>query len=93
MPTTTTPPKIYTIHDIPRPEDMADYLSRVRAVRDALTAHPGQLALRVRTVKTENKAHPDSPGRTAQMGPRDLQVLTARAPTRLPLTTDTLARR
>ena len=43
MLTTTTPPKIYTIHDIPRPEDMADYLTRVRAVRDALTVLPGTL--------------------------------------------------
>lgn len=41
MPMTTTPPKIYTIHDIPRPEDMADYLARVRAVRDALVVLPG----------------------------------------------------
>lgn len=41
MPTTTIPPKIYTIQDIPRPEDMADYLSRVRAVRDALAVLPG----------------------------------------------------
>ena len=41
MPMTTTPPKIYTIHDIPRPEDIADYLSRVRAVRNALAVLPG----------------------------------------------------
>lgn len=41
MPTTTTPPKIYTIRDIPPPEDMADYLARVRAVRDALAVLPG----------------------------------------------------
>lgn len=41
MPMTTAPPKIYTIQDIPRPPDMADYLSRVRAVRDALAALPG----------------------------------------------------
>ena len=43
MPMTTAPPKIYTIQDIPRPPDMADYLSRVRAVRDALAALPGTL--------------------------------------------------
>lgn len=41
MPTTTTPPKIYTIHDIPRPKDMEDYLARVRSVRDALAVLPG----------------------------------------------------
>lgn len=41
MPMTTTPPRIYTIHDIPRPSDMADYLSRVRAVSERLAALPG----------------------------------------------------
>ena len=41
MPMTTAPPKIYTIRDIPRPAEMADYLARVRAVRDALAALPG----------------------------------------------------
>ncbi len=41
MPMTTAPPKIYTIRDRPRPADMADYLDRVRAVRDALAALPG----------------------------------------------------
>ena len=41
MPMTTTPPRIYTIRDKPRPADMADYLARVRAVRDALAALPG----------------------------------------------------
>lgn len=41
MPITTAPPKIYSIHDIPRPTDMADYLDRVRAVRDRLAAMPG----------------------------------------------------
>lgn len=41
MPMTTTPPHIYTIRDKPRPADMADYLARVRAVRDALAALPG----------------------------------------------------
>ena len=41
MPMTTTPPHIYTIRDKPRPPDMADYLSRVRAVRDALAVLPG----------------------------------------------------
>lgn len=40
MPTTTTPPKIYTIRDIPRPPDMADYLSRVRAVSERLAELP-----------------------------------------------------
>ena len=40
MPMTTAPPKIYTIRDIPRPAEMADYLARVRAVRDALAALP-----------------------------------------------------
>ena len=35
------PPPIYTIHDIPRPEDMSDYLSRVRAVRERLAVLPG----------------------------------------------------
>ncbi len=40
MPMTTAPPKIYTIRDIPRPVEMADYLARVRAVRDALAALP-----------------------------------------------------
>ena len=41
MPMTTAPPKIYTIRDKPRPPDMADFLVRVRAVRDALAALPG----------------------------------------------------
>lgn len=41
MPITTTPPKIYTIHDIPRPADMADYLTRVRAVSERLGKLPG----------------------------------------------------
>ena len=41
MPMTTAPPKIYTIRDIPRPVEMADYLARVRAVRDALASLPG----------------------------------------------------
>lgn len=41
MPMTTAPPKIYTIRDIPRPAEMADYLARVRAVRDALATLPG----------------------------------------------------
>lgn len=41
MPMTTAPPKIYTIRDIPRPAEMADYLARVRAVRDALASLPG----------------------------------------------------
>lgn len=41
MPMTTTPPKIYAIHDIPRGEDMADYLSRVEAVRGMLPLPPG----------------------------------------------------
>ena len=41
MPITTAPRKIYTIRDIPRPAEMADYLARVRAVRDALAALPG----------------------------------------------------
>lgn len=41
MPMTTTPPKIYTIHDIPRPEDMAEYLSRVGAVRGMLPVLSG----------------------------------------------------
>lgn len=41
MPMTTTPPHIYTIRDKPRPPDMADCLSRVRAVRDALAVFPG----------------------------------------------------
>ena len=41
MPMTTTPPHIYTIRDKPLPADMADYLARVRAVRDALSPLPG----------------------------------------------------
>lgn len=41
MPITTAPRKIYTIRDIPRPAEMADYLARVRAVRDALASLPG----------------------------------------------------
>lgn len=41
MPITTTPPKIYTVGDIPRPADMADYLDRVRAVSSALVHLPG----------------------------------------------------
>ena len=41
MPMTTSPPKIYTILDIPSPEDMTDYLVRVQAVRDALAVLPG----------------------------------------------------
>ncbi len=41
MPMTTTPPRIYNIRDKPSPEDMADYLARVRAVRNALDALPG----------------------------------------------------
>lgn len=41
MPLTTAPPKLYTTRDIPRPEDMADYLSRVRAVRERLAVLPG----------------------------------------------------
>lgn len=32
MPQTTTPPKLYTIQDIPRPPDMLDYLSRIWAI-------------------------------------------------------------
>lgn len=38
---TDTPPKLYTIYDIPRPSDMNDYLNRVRAVRDRLAVLPG----------------------------------------------------
>lgn len=41
MPITTTPPKIYTIHDIPRPPGMADYLARVHAVSGRLAKLPG----------------------------------------------------
>lgn len=41
MPITATPPKIYTIHDIPGPPDMADYLARVRAVSERLAKLPG----------------------------------------------------
>lgn len=41
MPITPNPPKFYQIEDIPRPRDMADYLDRVRAVRDMLPALPG----------------------------------------------------
>ena len=41
MPMTTAPPKIYTIHGIPRPADMADYLARVCAMRDRLAVPPG----------------------------------------------------
>ena len=41
MPMTTAPPKIYTSPDIPGPEDMADYLSRVQAVLAALAVLPG----------------------------------------------------
>ena len=41
MPMTAAPPKIYTIQDIPRPPGMADYLSRVQAVRTALAVLPG----------------------------------------------------
>ena len=35
------PIKPYTIRDIPRSPDMAAYLGRVRAVRDALPVLPG----------------------------------------------------
>lgn len=41
MSMTTTPPKIYTIRDIPGPPDMADYLARVRAVSERLANLPG----------------------------------------------------
>lgn len=41
MPMTTVLPHIYTIRDIPRPLDMADYLSRIRSVRDRLAVLPG----------------------------------------------------
>ncbi len=41
MPMTTAPPRIYTIRDIPRPPDMAEYLSRVRAVSERLAKLPG----------------------------------------------------
>lgn len=41
MPTTTASPKVYTIRDIPGPYDMADYLSRVRAVSERLAKPPG----------------------------------------------------
>lgn len=41
MPMTTTQPKIYQTTDIPRPPDMADYLSRVRAVSERLVKWPG----------------------------------------------------
>lgn len=41
MPITTTPPKIYTIRDIPSPPDMEDYLARVRAVGERLAKLPG----------------------------------------------------
>lgn len=36
MSVVTTPTKIYTIQDKPRPDDMADYLARVRAVSGRL---------------------------------------------------------
>ncbi len=39
MPMTTAPSKIYTIRDIPRPADMADYLAQIRAVRDLYAAY------------------------------------------------------
>lgn len=41
MPMTTAPTKIYTVQDVPRPADMADYLSRVRAVSERLVKLPG----------------------------------------------------
>lgn len=41
MPMTTSIPKTYTVRDIPRPQDMEDYLARVRAVRDCLAVLPG----------------------------------------------------
>lgn len=41
MPMTTTPPRVYTIRDKPRPPDMADYLARVRAVSERLAKLPG----------------------------------------------------
>lgn len=41
MPMTTTPPRVYTIRDMPRPPDMADYLARVRAVSERLAKLPG----------------------------------------------------
>lgn len=41
MPVTTTLPHIYTLRDIPRPPDMADYLARIRAVSERLAKPPG----------------------------------------------------
>ena len=41
MPMTTAPPKIYRRGEIPRVDDMADYLSRVRAVSGRLFQPPG----------------------------------------------------
>ena len=38
---TTTPPKIYQRGDIPRPADLANSLSRVRAVSGRLFKPPG----------------------------------------------------
>lgn len=40
MPSTTTPPKIYTA-GIPRKADMADYLARILAIWSAMPALPG----------------------------------------------------
>lgn len=36
MPITTTPPKVYTVHDIPRIADMGEYLSRVWSIYNAI---------------------------------------------------------
>lgn len=41
MPQTTTPPKLYTIRDIPRPADMSSYLARVQEIRNIFPALPG----------------------------------------------------
>lgn len=41
MPMTDTPPRLYTKEDIPRPQDMEEYLSWVRALRDTLPVLPG----------------------------------------------------
>lgn len=41
MPMTATPPKIYTIQDIPSPFEMEDYLSRVLDVSGRLVKLPG----------------------------------------------------
>ncbi len=41
MPMTAVSPKLYTIRDIPRPPDMAEYLSRIRAVSERLVKLPG----------------------------------------------------